>query len=110
MAGGGHGGHAGDRAHRSAITPDPVLVPNGHCPSSGDDTDLRGQFASVETVQLRQPIVATCKPTRSAHPIWMQSPWPEGGQFRMREMPSVRTAALISPVTLALMTPLRSMK
>ena len=31
-------------------------------------------------------------------------------QFRMREMPSVRTAALISPVTLALMTPFLSMK
>ncbi len=45
-------------------------------------------------------------------PQMRASPHPSvpGCQFRMREMPSVRTAALISPVTLALMTPFLSMK
>ena len=64
MAGGSHGGHAEDCAHKGATAPDAVLAPTGRCPYSGNHADLRGHSASVETAQLRRPIVVTCPPTR----------------------------------------------
>ena len=64
MAGGSHGGHAEDCAHKGATAPDAVLAPTGRCPCSGNHADLRGHSASLETAQLRRPIVVTCPPTR----------------------------------------------
>lgn len=64
MAGDSHGGHAEDCAHKGATAPDAVLAPTGRCPCSGNHADLRGHSASVETAQLRRPIVVTCPPTR----------------------------------------------